>query len=86
MHTVDLLEQAIRAARLAGYKVREEWLGGVPGGGCEIHGSKWLFLDLALTPREQLDSVVEALAHDPSVRQSALPAELRTLLAPRRAA
>jgi hypothetical protein len=60
MHTVDLLDQAVGAAKQRGYKVREEWLGGA-GGACEIQGQKWLFLDLALSPDEQLEQVLEAL-------------------------
>jgi len=46
MHTVELLEEAIHMAERAGYKVRQEWMGGCGCGGCEIKGRKWIFLDL----------------------------------------
>jgi hypothetical protein len=61
MHTVDLLEQAVAMAESVGYAVRQEWLGGAGGGSCEIRGRKWLFVDLALTPAEQLSQVLEVL-------------------------
>ena len=61
MHTVDLLERASQLARQLGYKLREDWLGGSGGGPCEIKGQKWLFLDLALSPAEQLEQVATAI-------------------------
>jgi hypothetical protein len=86
MHTVELLEAALAAARQAGYRVRDEWLGGSGGGGCEIRGQKWLFLDLALAPSDQLEQVVETLARDPDWTAANLPAALQGLLTHRRAA
>ena len=71
MHTVELLEEAIALAEKVGYQVRQEWLGGSGGGRCEGKGRKWLFLDLAVGPRDQLDVVIEALRLEPTV--SALP-------------
>jgi hypothetical protein len=76
MHTVDALEAALALAKQAGYLVREEWLGGAGGGGCEIHGCKWIFLDLALGPEEQLDQVLDTLRHDPALSGVALPEPL----------
>ena len=67
MHTVEMLEQALALARRAGYQVRQEWLGGRGGGGCEFNGQKWIFLDLALGPDDQLESVLDALRHEPAV-------------------
>lgn len=64
MHTVDLLEQAIALAESLGYRIRQEWLGS-GGGGCEIRGQRWLFVDLALTPVEQFNQVLEVLQADP---------------------
>lgn len=57
MHAIDLLAAALAEARRLGYEVRHEWLGGSGGGACEVRGRKWLFLDLAQTPDEQLDVV-----------------------------
>lgn len=69
MHTVDLLEQAVALAKALGYRVREEWLGGAGGGGCEIRGQKWIFVDLALTPVEQFTQLLDVLqAHPASAR------------------
>ena len=76
MHTVELLKRALTAAKLAGYHIRQEWLDGCAGGGCQINGQKWLFLDLTLNTQEQLDQVIEALRDDPQVDISGLPLEL----------
>jgi hypothetical protein len=68
MHTADLLDQALRAAAQLGYGVRQEWLGGSGGGGCEIKGRKWIFVDLALSLPDQLDQVLEVLRNEPQAR------------------
>ena len=86
MHTVDVLEAALALAKQAGYCVREEWLGGSGGGGCEIQGCKWIFLDLALGPEEQLDHVLDALRHDPALSGIPLPEPLGGLLGLRKSA
>jgi len=86
MHTVQLLEEAIRLAQQAGYSIRQEWLGGRGGGGCEIRGRKWLFVDLALEPGEQLGQVLDALRRDPAVAGLSAPEPLRAWLAPRKIA
>jgi hypothetical protein len=62
MHTVDLLNESLQAARGLGYEARFEWLGGTGGGACEIHGRRWIFLDLALAPAEHLQLVQEVLS------------------------
>ena len=82
MHVVDALESSLQLARQLGYRVRQEWLGGSGGGGCEIRGQKCLFLDLSLDSGEQLEQVLEALRGDPSVAAIELPDDLRPLLAP----
>ena len=67
MHTYELLREATALAQSLGYGVRHEWLDGGQGGGCEIAGKKWLFVDLALNPLEQLDQVIQALRADPQL-------------------
>ena len=69
MHTLDKLQRAISAVDKLGYRVRQEWLGGSgnggsSGGGCEIRGQKWLFLDLAQSPADQLDVVTDVLRRE----------------------
>ena len=86
MHTVDLLEQALEAAKSLGYRVRQEWLGGSGGGGCEIKGQKWLFLDLALSPADQLAQVADALRTDPRTANLNLHPALRSILSLQKAA
>ncbi len=70
MHTVELLDRALRAAEGLGYRVRQDWLDG-PGAGCEIKGQKWLFLDLASSPLDQLDIVAGVLSRELSERRAA---------------
>lgn len=86
MHTVELLEAAIDLAERSGYRVRQEWMGGAGAGNCEIKGRKWLFLDLSLSPAEQLEIVLGALGGDPASAVLPMPAELRTLLPLRKTA
>lgn len=80
MHTVELMDQAIIAARKLGYDIRHEWLGGVAGGGCEVAGRKWLFVDLSLSAVEQLEQVCRVLDADPGVGTIPIPAALQRRL------
>jgi hypothetical protein len=86
MHTVELLEQALDLAERAGYKVRQEWLGGSCGGGCLFRGQKTLFLDLALGPGDQLDQVLDALRSEPAIVGLPMAGALAELLRTRRSA
>jgi hypothetical protein len=86
MHTVELLAEAVKLAEQAGYKIREEWLGGSGGGGCEIQGQKWLFLDLGSDPSDQLDQVLETLRRETDVLMLPMPEEVRVMLSPRKRA
>jgi len=80
MHTIELLEQALDLAGRLGYKVRQEWLDGIGGGGCELGGRKVLFLDLALGPVDQLDQVLDTLRREPDAARLPMPHQLRELL------
>lgn len=64
MSTMDRLERAMEQARKLGLRVRYENLGGTLGGVCEVAGVRWLFIDLALTPEEQLCQVAQALSSE----------------------
>ncbi len=86
MRTVELLEAAMTAARQAGYKIRMEWLGDTTGGTCTIRGQKWLFVDPAQSPSEQLEQVIAGLQCDPAVFNLPMPVELQELLTFRRSA
>jgi len=87
MHTVELLEAALQAARALDYRVRMEWLGGRGGGSCTVRGERHLFLDLAQGPAEHLEQVVEALRQDPLLsRLELLPALRAYVVQSRRAA
>ena len=61
MHTVEMLQEALEAAKRLGYEVRQDWLGGDGGGHCLVRGRKWLLLDVAQSADEQLDVVAQAL-------------------------
>jgi hypothetical protein len=61
MHTAELLQEAVESARRLGYEVRHDWLDGNGGGHCLVRGRKWLLLDVAQSPAEQLEIVAEAL-------------------------
>jgi len=85
MHTVELLEQALAAARQLGIRVRQEWIAG-QGGMCEYRGKRWLFIDLGAPPVEQLHVVLEAIDRDPGLQRLSLSADLRNRLQVRRTA
>ncbi|NUQ64328.1 MAG: hypothetical protein HUU20_17810 [Pirellulales bacterium] len=86
MHTVGLLEQALNVASQLGYQVRQEWLGGSGGGGCEIKGRRYLFLDLALSPADQLEQVLDTLYRHSEAASLAMPRELRAIVQEKKAA
>jgi len=86
MHTVDLLDEALALVASLGYQIRHEWLGGDGGGDCEIKGRKWLFIDLALSPSEQLDVVLDTLRREPRVWHAELNSQLRHRLGVRKIA
>jgi hypothetical protein len=80
IHSLELLELAIDAASRLGYRIREDALGGFPGGACQIKDQKWLFLDPAQSTRERLLVVLAALAVDPGTAAVELSAPLAGLL------
>ncbi len=86
MHTVELLDSAIRLATDCGFVVRQDWFGGSSAGACEYRGRRWIFIDLALSPAEQLGQVVDALASVPNLAHRDLPPQLGALLNRRQAA
>jgi hypothetical protein len=86
MHTVEMLGHGLDLAARLGYQIRQEYLSGNGGGGCELKGKKIFFLDLALDPAEQLDSVVDTLSQDGNALKLLMPHQLRELLAVRKSA
>src|SRR5262245_35765862 len=75
---VERLDTALALAKRLGYRVRLEWLAGVGGGGCEIRGQKWLFVDLSLGPREQLEEVLATLRREAVQLRAAAARAART--------
>lgn len=86
MHTVELLNEALDTARKLGYDVRQDWLGGNGGGHCLVRGRKWVLLDLAQTPEEQLSVVTDAISGDESATSIKISSELAERLKIRGAA
>jgi hypothetical protein len=85
MHTVELLDEAVRVAASLGYQVRQEWLDG-GGGGCEFGGRRWIFIDLGSSVPEQFEQVARVLRNDPSWQTAEMSQALHRTLSPRRAA
>ena len=86
IYSVEVLEMAMQAAATLGYRIREDALGGFPGGACQIKGQKWLFVDPALCVRERLRLVLDALAADPNAMSLDLPSILINVIQGMRAA
>ena len=59
---VEQFREACAEAGRLGICLRQEWLRGCRGGACEIAGKRWVFIDLSLSPAEQLQQLTEALA------------------------
>jgi hypothetical protein len=76
MHTVVLLAHALNLAERLGYIVRQEWIEGNRGGGCELRGRKFLFIDLAAPHGDQLEMVLSVLRREPGVAEHSMPIEL----------
>jgi hypothetical protein len=67
MNVVEELEVLIELAQQHGYRVRYDYFGGTGGGFCQVNGAKWLFIDLALSPAEQVDHLRQELAAEPTI-------------------
>lgn len=80
MPTLDLVNEALRLLQECGYTIRQEWLDGTLGGRCILKGQKIFFLDLALSPEEQLELVVDVLQQEPRVSQLCISSSLANLL------
>lgn len=65
--TLGLLAEATQIAQDLGYTVREEPLGDLPGGCCEVGGVPQVLLNLEQPAAERLDRLLQALAADPRV-------------------
>jgi hypothetical protein len=86
MHTVQLLNEALDAARRLGYDVRQDWLGGNGGGHCLVRGRRMLILDVAQSSDEQLDIVADALRDEKQVAALKISRGLSDRIAGRSAA
>ena len=86
MGTVELYASVKRFAEELGYQVREENLGGVGGGACEVAGRKCLFVDITQSSAEQLGEMVDALQQQSEIYAVSMPPELQALFGIRRAA
>jgi hypothetical protein len=86
MHTVVLLAHALNLAEQLGYVIRQEWLDGGGGGGCELRGRKFLFIDLATSPADQFDRVLRVLRSESRAVELTMPRELRSALQLRKSA
>jgi hypothetical protein len=86
MHTVELLQEALEAARGLGFEVRRDWLGGNGGGHCLVRGRKMVLLDIAQSNEEQLTVVADALRGEPGAARFVRSSELAAKLQPRRIA
>jgi hypothetical protein len=86
VYSVELLEQALAAAKQLGFRIREDALNGCAGGACQIKGQRWLFIDPSLSTRERLEQVLDALAALGSGIDGELSAPLSRIIHGRRAA
>lgn len=76
MYSIDLMDEAVALAERLGWRMRQEYLGEVGGGPCEIGGRKWIFVDIALSPPEQFEQILDALRNDPAIHTVRVPTSL----------
>ena len=81
MHTVAMLNEALRVAAKLGYHVRQESLGAVSSGCCEYGGRRWIFLNLGDGPAEQFAQLVAVLQSDPRADAVRMSPPLRRRMA-----
>jgi hypothetical protein len=62
---LERLESWQEIARSLDYRIRHEHFGGSGGGFCEVHGQKWIFMDVSLSTEEQLALIEETVSSDP---------------------
>jgi hypothetical protein len=79
-YSIELLDEALAAAKALGFGIRREWLDGQGGGRCDFGGKKWFFLDLSQSNTEQLAALLEVLREEPRLLQLSLSPELTRLL------
>lgn len=84
--TLGLYQESLQLARDLGYVVREEALGDVPGGRCEVNGRPHVLLDLGRPVADRLAALLQALAVDPRAvaepKSRLLESRLRALAPP----
>lgn len=76
MTTIQLVEELLSVAQTLGFEVREDWFSGHGGGICIVKGQKQLYVDLAQTVEEQLQSMVQALRSEPLLLTAQMSSEL----------
>ncbi len=79
MPSVGLLKEALRLLEACGYTIRLECLDGSPGGVCVVKGQKFFFVDVRLSPQEQLEVALKALAEEPKISELGISARLAKL-------
>ncbi|HBB72987.1 MAG TPA: hypothetical protein DC048_00905 [Planctomycetaceae bacterium] len=81
--TLGLLAEVTQLARDLGYEIREEPLGELLGGRCEVGGVPQVLLNLEQPVAERLDLLLRAIADDPRLdgepKSRLLEQRLRTL-------
>lgn len=82
MHSLEILQEALRVAKRLGYGIRQEWIGS-GGGVCQIRGRRWLFVDLSQSVNEQLALVCDVLRQHPQIGEVAMSDALRRYLSRR---
>ncbi|MEI6241528.1 MAG: hypothetical protein WCR51_14165 [Planctomycetia bacterium] len=63
--TLGLFAEARQLAIDLGYRIREEPLGDLPGGACQVGAERRILLNLEQPVAAQLDVLVRSLAADP---------------------
>jgi len=61
----------LETARSLGFRIRHDHFGGSGGGVCEFAGQKWLFMDVSISPIEQLEMLEREIPKDLGYQRAA---------------
>lgn len=78
-NVVERLRRTIREARALGFDIRQEVLGAHRPAWCEFGGKKWLFLDVAQSAREQIETIEAVLASYRAWATEAAPSQAESV-------
>ena len=61
MNAVEEFDLLVAKVQASGFRIRYDYFGGTGGGFCRFGGTDWLFIDLALSVTERLETLIQQM-------------------------